>query len=205
MKGFVLGLALVLGASGAAAQTIEELRALATGRSAELNEYRLLLQSVPENEQIVMINALLQSQDAELRQLAMDFAVFSNSKKIKLQAVQGFLNSGAPVLVELANVSSFQYFDSFILRFGGTFSEERGDGLFSYLLPEPKGNGCWGERGISQRKCEFEIVGDQILFGYVDGISVSGTLELTDDGVLAGTVFDNRRNTALMQIDLKKN
>lgn len=206
MKKTTLGVALAISlfAGNAEAQTIEELRALATGRSAELNEYRLLLQDAAIPEQVIMVRSLLASEDRELRQIAQSHALFSASASLRLEALRAILNQKSTLLVQLTDLTDRTLIEA-VRAFGGAYSTEEAIGSYSFSVRDPTSADCWGTRGMTQRDCEVEIVGDQVFFSYDgNGWSYQGQLTMTQSGTLEGAIRYREGNPASVVIDLKQ-
>jgi len=204
MKSFVFAAALVFAAAPTLAQTIEELRALASGRSAELNEYRLLLQDANVPEQIIMVRALLASEDRELRQIAEEHALFSSNVSVRLEALRAIFDQKSTLLVNLSNLTSSNLTEA-VRAFGGSFSTEDSTGLFSYTVGDRTAPDCWGSKGHTQRRCEVEIVGDRVLFIYDgNGWDFQGQLRITQTGILEGDMRYREGQPATVIIDLKR-
>ncbi len=199
MKGFVLGLLLAFGTSGAVAQSIEELQALANERGAELQEYRLLIQNAGPDEQRVMVRALLKSEDGDLQSLGRDFALFSQDPVLRNELIRSILDSRRTLHVSFESEGEFpENLREHISgnSMGGTVHGSKGSVV--HAIPEPSKDvaNFWSKGDKS-----FRLAGDTISF---DGGNGQWVATLQDDGMMRGSFSLFGRFSVPIEIDLRK-
>lgn len=202
--GFATGLALVLSAKGAAAQssmTIEEFTAKVNEGAARIAQFQQVLQNPDARVQYEAVKLMLASKDPALVRIAKEHALFSTNPVLRNAAIGAIFDAGGVIRLQLTATDEKS---ADVMRWArvweGATSGNTGNVMFSI---GKKSDDCW-LRGDSSN-CMLWVSGTTVKF-YVSFNSPGkgqAALQLGADGVLRGPIHTSG-GSAQVAIDLKE-
>ena len=193
----MFGAAIATLASGAFAQSFEEVLSAAQSAVGDIGKYQQALQNPDTRLQYALVQQMLKHQDPAIQRIAKEHALFSTNPVMREAAIKAILDSGATLRIQLAGTeSTYTNIGKWAIGTGGTFVENRGQVLIQ--VDEAKSGACWGTRN----SCVFRQVGTSLQ--YTPGGYITSVLNLGNDGILRGTLSYSTSENLQVQIDLKE-
>ena len=102
MKTIVFSAVLTALASGAFAQSFEEVLGAAQTAVGDIGKYQQALQNPDTRMQYALVQQMLKHQDPAIQRIAKEHALFSTNPVMREAAIKAILDSGATLRIQLA-------------------------------------------------------------------------------------------------------
>ncbi|RKT37918.1 HEAT repeat domain-containing protein [Thiocapsa rosea] len=185
--------------SAASKMSVDEITASIEGRADEISRAQDLLANPDRNKRIAAMEALLQSGDATLVQVAKESGLTSSDPYMRAAAVKAVLDAGGNFVAEFAipiEDKDLTQIYEWLSRMKGSWSSDRRQGFYTFAIGSYEDElKCWPFLN-NKRYCALLLNGERVMTGEWS-FNINGHAVMTSDetGALVGDFLVNGSGT----------